>query len=180
MKDDEILSALRSDTREKGLVLLYRNLPKVQAMLRTQGATKNDAQDMFQEALIVLVQKAQQPNFSLTASIDTYLYSVCRLLWKNELRKRGKLPTADLGDNLDPAEQELNQAFERESRIKQAEAALRQLGKRCQEVLVLFYYKAMSMKDIAKQMGFTSENVAKNQKYKCLEQAKLKLKEQLV
>lgn len=180
MKDDEILSALRSAKREKGLVQLYQYLPKVQAMFRTQGGTKNDAQDVFQEALIILVQKAQQPNFSLTASIDTYLYSVCRLLWKNELRKRGKLPIADLGENLDPAEQELNQAIERESRIKQAEDALRQLGKRCQEVLVLFYYRALSMKDIAKQMGFTSETVAKNQKYKCLEQAKLKLKEQLV
>jgi hypothetical protein len=35
------------------------------------------------------------------------------------------------------------------------------------------------MKAIARQMGFSSENVAKNQKYKCLEQAKLKLKAQL-
>jgi hypothetical protein len=35
----------------------------------------------------------------------------------------------------------------------------------------------MKLKDIAAKMGYSSENTAKNQKYKCLEAAKNKLKE---
>ncbi len=180
MKDTEILAALRSDGREKGLVRLYRYLPKVESLIRSQGGTKRDAQDVFQEALIVLVQKAQQPTFALTSTIDTYLYGACHLLWRNELRKRGKQPLTDIDDHAHPHLADLEDTWERESRFRQAEAALRQLGKRCQELLVLFYYRSLNMKTIAAQMGFSSENVAKNQKYKCLEQAKLKLKAQTI
>lgn len=179
MKDDDIMAALRSGRREKALVQLYDYLPKVTAHIRKLNGTRTDAQDVFQEALIILIQKAESPDFRLTSSIHTYLFGTCHFLWKNELRKRGKLPTADLAPQQDPAATELNNYLERETKIRQAETALRQLGKRCQELLVLFYYRALSMKAIAQQMGFTSENVAKNQKYKCLEQAKLKLKEQL-
>lgn len=179
MSDQEILEQLRSRSRQEGLTRLYQYLPKVEQLIVSNGGSKIDAQDVFQEALIVLIKKAAQPDFTLTASVDTYLYSVCKFIWNNELRKRGKSRESELPSEIDDtAEQELGAYLEKESRIKQVEMVLRALGKRCQQVLVLFYYKAMSMVDIAKQMGLSSENSAKTQKYKCLEQAKLKLKAQ--
>lgn len=59
-----------------------------------------------------------------------------------------------------------------EKKYQLAEHAFSELGKRCQQLLHLFYHKAMSFKTIAEVMQFSSDKVAKNQKYKCLVKAK--------
>jgi DNA-directed RNA polymerase specialized sigma24 family protein len=64
-----------------------------------------------------------------------------------------------------------------EARIRLAEKVLNELGERCRELLLFFYTGGMKLKDIAVKMGYNSENTAKNQKYKCLEAAKNRLKE---
>jgi DNA-directed RNA polymerase specialized sigma24 family protein len=70
----------------------------------------------------------------------------------------------------------LNEVLEKEGRAKLAEQIILDLGERCRELLLLFYSGSLKLKEIAVKMGYNSENTAKNQKYKCLEQAKEKLK----
>lgn len=170
MKSDKILTLLRQNKEDKAFGALYHYLPKVEKLIQSNSGTKEDARDVFQEALIVFCRKAKKSSFVLTASIDTYLYSTCRFLWNNELRKR-KLEISDtkidLPENLDLEGQE-----EELSRLQNAEKALGQLGQKCIELLQFFYHQAMSMKEIAEKLNFSSEKSARNQKYKCLEQAK--------
>lgn len=52
------------------------------------------------------------------------------------------------------------------------EKALTQIGKKCQELLELFYGFGKSMAEIAKKLDFRNEKVAKAQKYKCIQKAK--------
>jgi RNA polymerase sigma factor (sigma-70 family) len=99
-------------------------------------------------------------------------------LWNDELKRRKHSLPGDFETGLKEAqEQELREAVEEEQRAKLAEKVLDQLGERCRELLVLFYNKGLKLKDIASRMGYSSENTAKNQKYKCLEAAKNRLKE---
>jgi DNA-directed RNA polymerase specialized sigma24 family protein len=58
-----------------------------------------------------------------------------------------------------------------------AEKVLQELKDRCRELLLLFYQDKLPLRDIALRMGYTSENSTKNQKYKCLEAARNRLKE---
>ena len=76
-------------------------------------------------------------------------------------------------------EEELQKAIEKEEKMKVTENILARLGDRCFELLKLFYHDSLSMKEIAIKMDFKSEKIAKNQKYKCIQRAKLKLKTQL-
>jgi DNA-directed RNA polymerase specialized sigma24 family protein len=64
-----------------------------------------------------------------------------------------------------------------ESRIRLAEQALNELKDRCRELLLVFYHCQLSLKEITTKMGYGSENSTKNQKYKCLEAARTRLKE---
>jgi len=57
-----------------------------------------------------------------------------------------------------------------------AEKAIRQTGKKCEDLLMKFYIHKMSMQDIARQLGYSSVNTAKTRKYKCLERAKQNLR----
>ncbi|HET6996503.1 MAG TPA: sigma factor, partial [Chitinophagaceae bacterium] len=71
----------------------------------SNGGNAQDAEDIFQEALIIVCRKVKDPGFQLTAQLSTYLYSVSRFLWKDELRKRKSFAPVNLESGLDPAEE---------------------------------------------------------------------------
>lgn len=172
MSNEELLELIRKKQHSKAFYRLYKYLPVIKKMIVSKGGSKQDAEDIFQESLIVLCRKAENPGFALTSSIDTYLYSVCFFLWKNEMRKRNKIITSDTEPEIKAEESDIHELLEKENRFRQAEESLKKLGEKCLELLQLFYVKMMSMKDIAGKMGFSSEKIAKNQKYKCLERAR--------
>jgi len=177
-----IVETIRSDQNSKALTALYKHYPMVRRLIRTTGGTTKDAEDIFQEALIILIKKIRTENFQLTAQPGTYLFSVSRYLWKDELKRRNRqvphdLLTDDNGTALRDTETPgLKELLEDESRIKLAEQALSELKDRCRELLLLFYHGDLRLKEIAARMGYSSENTAKNQKYKCLEAAKNRLR----
>ena len=176
MSDQSIITLLRSEKSGSVFLKLYDFYPKVEKMIYQHGGTRDDAKDVYQEALMVLHRKAKDEAFSLSAAAETYLYSVSRFLWMDELRKRGKLPTVRKDEELDQAcEQEVGEYLIKEEKFKLAEKAIALLGEKCRQVLQLFYVEEKSMQEIAALLGYNSENTAKTQKYKCLESAKQNL-----
>lgn len=173
MTGQEIIELIRKKQHSKAFYRLYKYQPVVKKLVMSKGGSRQDAEDVFQEALIILCRKAEDTQFVLTSSVDTYLYSVSRFLWKNELKKRNKITETDLETGFDEKdESEIAQLTENESRFKLAEESLKKIGEKCFELLQLFYVKMKSMKEIASRLDFSSEKIAKNQKYKCLEKAK--------
>lgn len=178
MDDHKIIDLIRSGGNSKALKALYRSFPLMQKMIRTSGGSRQDAEDIFQEALIILCTQVREKDLRLTAKLSTYLYSICRYLWKDELKKRNTQPLDAFDTGLTgPEEQALELVREADKQTTLAEKVLLDLGERCRELLLLFYHGGRKLKDIAARMGYSSENTAKNQKYKCLEAARNKLKE---
>ena len=178
MQDQKIIELIRSGRNDQALLALYKNFPAVKKLIRLNGGNAADAEDIFQEGLIILCRKVKDTSFVLTAQLSTYLFSVCRFLWKDELKKRKNHLTPDHNTELnDLPETEFKDWMEEEVQIKLAEKVINELGDRCRELLLLFYNSQLKLKDIAAKMGYSSENTAKNQKYKCLEAAKNRLKE---
>ena len=175
-----IMTLIRTGENDKALDALYRFFPPARKMIRNNGGSRQDAEDVFQEALIIFCKKVRETEFTLTAKLSTYLFSVCRYLWKDELRKRKHYTSDDVfaADTI-TADEDVDVSIflvdERDARL--AEKALQDLGDRCRELLLLFYTAGMKLKDIATSMGYSSENTAKNQKYKCLETARNRLRE---
>lgn len=168
MNDKKILELFKGGQREKAFTKLYSLYPKIEALVISKGGQKQDASDVFQEALIILNRNLEKSDFELTSSFYTYLYSVSRFIWKDTQKKFSKQEFR----NLSSTEVEHFHSVLEEKKYQRAELAFLELGKRCQELLRMFYLKAMSFKAIAKVMQFKSEKVAKNQKYKCLSKAK--------
>ncbi|WP_248724690.1 RNA polymerase sigma factor [Seonamhaeicola sp. ML3] len=168
MNDKKILELFKQGQREKAFSKLYSLYPKIESLILSKGGQKQDASDVFQEALIILNRNLEKADFKLTSSFYTYLYSVSRFIWKDAQNKFLKQELHDLSDT----EVEYFHNVLEENKYRLAERAFLQLGNRCQELLRLFYHKAMSFREIAKVMQFKSEKIAKNQKYKCLAKAK--------
>ncbi|WP_338356122.1 sigma-70 family RNA polymerase sigma factor [Yeosuana marina] len=168
MNDKKILELFKNGQREKAFSKLYSLYPKIEALIVSKGGQKHDASDVFQEALIILNRNLEKSDFKLTSSFYTYLYSVSRFLWKNTQKKFSKEELKNFNDT----EIDCFHSVLEEKKYQRAERAFLELGERCQQLLQLFYHKALSFKDIANVMNFKSEKIAKNQKYKCLTKAK--------
>jgi RNA polymerase sigma factor (sigma-70 family) len=193
MDDHKIMEVLRTSESDQALNQLYKQFPMIRKLIRSNGGNTKDAEDIFQEALIILIRKAKDKDFELTAQLSTYLFSVCRFLWKDQLKRKSNthisyVDQAALGGDADltgdawPGLTESEEAglyteVEKENRARLAEKVLQELKDRCREILLFFYQDRLSLKDIATRMGYSSENTAKNQKYKCLEAARNRLKE---
>ena len=175
MEDQKIIDLIKSQKHDKVFTTLYKYFPVVKKMIVANGGRSEDAEDIYQEALIVFYKKASDPDFKLTSSINTYLYSIARFMWMDQFKKQQKQAFVDI-EKEQVNELEFTAAIETENQFKLAEKVISELGERCKELLILFYFQSQKLKDIAKKMGYNSENTAKNQKYKCLEAAKLKLK----
>jgi RNA polymerase sigma factor (sigma-70 family) len=169
MKEDQIFQLLEQGKIEKAFVKLYKVYPTIKSMLKKYGAGPDLCRDIFQDALVVLFEKLQQENFSIQTSMEAYLTNTCKYMYLKS-QKAGAI-TIELGE-IEQEEVDIVVAMLEEKKIQQAEAALKQIGERCREILLSFYMGKKTMAEIARQYAYSSENVAKTQKYKCLEAAR--------
>lgn len=169
MKQEEIIELIQKGKVEKAFVKLYQLFPKVRSILKNYGASKEQCTDIFQDGLVVLYQKLQRSDFAVEVSIEAYLTNTCKFMYlKLQQTKKNTVEPIDLeADELD-----IEQILQENKKVELAEVAFQQLGEKCKEILMSFYIAKKSMVQIARQFSFSSENVAKTQKYKCLEAAR--------
>jgi RNA polymerase sigma factor (sigma-70 family) len=160
MKDADILARMEKGD-ESALEYLYQKYYRMMIKLVTSNSgTEYEAKDIYQEALIVLWQKAVSGNLVLTSKLSTYLYSICQNLWRKELDRKSRL-SSETQDSTEYME------HDRDERVKIIRDCIAQLGDTCQKVLTYYYFDGMSMNDIAEQLNFSSTDTAKTKKYKC-------------
>jgi RNA polymerase sigma factor (sigma-70 family) len=166
MTDNEIIEHLRNNNYAAAIKGLYNGLPPVKQYIKANSGTAEDAKDIFQDALVIVYKKVQHPEFILSVPLKTYLLAVVKNCWWQELRRRKKMPPGE------PPAEIIALPPDEEPAFQTATAAFNLLGDKCRELLLLFYYKKKSFKEIAKVFAFSDERVAKNQKYRCMEKAK--------
>jgi len=138
-------------------------------LIQTNSGSHEDARDVFQEGLMLVYQKAKQPDFQLTSSFFTYFYSICRFIWMNRLRKKS-FSEVTLNDEITSTATELSTPeIEQNEKMVLYRKKFLLLGADCQKVLSLFL-KKVSMKEIVEKMGYSSVSYAKKRKFKCKEQ----------
>jgi RNA polymerase sigma factor (sigma-70 family) len=171
MKDNEIVESIRKGNREKPIRYLYKEFPVIKANILASGGNKEIAEEIFNDALLLLIEKVSHPSFELSSKLSTYLFGISRFLWKNELRRQNRKQDLEWEGAVILSEEFMNMDEEREERFQALETIIASLSKKCQDIFERLYYKNQSMQEIATALGFSSENSAKTQKYKCMEQA---------
>jgi RNA polymerase sigma factor (sigma-70 family) len=86
--DNEIIECLRNRQSYVVHYLSDRYMPMIRLMVFQKGGTTEDARDIFQDGLIIMLEKLDNKEFALTCKFKTFLYCVCENLWKSVLDKR--------------------------------------------------------------------------------------------
>jgi len=179
LTDEEIIAGLKKrDNRV--LQYIYKNnfTPVKQLILHNAGSEK-DAEDIFQEALIVVFKKFRdEPDFHRDAAFSTYVYSIARLLWLKHLRMVKKI-------EIDPLNRDMEDRIEFEEpppvedkdlRMAIYQRTLLKIPEDCQKILQLTA-RDLSSSEIAQQLGFRSEGYVRKRRHFCKEYLVNKIKE---
>jgi RNA polymerase sigma factor (sigma-70 family) len=169
--DTELLEGLAGGRREAvaSIYKLYHGV--LIKWIVSRGGLEPDAEDVFQEAILILYEKAKDPEFCLTCKLGTYLFAICKRLWfRKSAQSASILRLSTEEDEFDLAgyDDDIAQHLEREERFDQLATAMDQLGSPCSELLKAFYVERKNMQEIAGGFGYTNAENAKTQKYKCL------------
>jgi len=150
---------------------LYRtNYPWLENYIRRNSGNTEDAQDIFQEALIAAWSGLMQGRFKGSAdSFNGYLRQTCKYKWINHLRSQQFKRTSYMAEMTEfdgPSEDsdELNQQLQHANQLK---GSWEKLEDKCREVLGAFYYQRSSLAQIAIQQQNTEESI-KTIKYRCM------------
>ena len=165
-QDQRFLHGLISQDPQALQAAYQRFYPGIAQHVQAKGGRAEDAEDVFQEAMVVVFRKLQDPDFELTCSLGTFLFGVSKKIWLNQASRRGRHPVQPL-DDLEVAQAaDIDTELERTERNRLFRAKLKQLGADCQKVLRLFF-AGTPMTEIAQQMGYASESYAKKRKFQC-------------
>lgn len=170
MTDDKIIEEIRQGNLDKPINWLYRELPKIQALVRKSGGSKSDASEIFHDGLIILIEKVEQTEFELNSKLSTFLFGICRFLWMNKSRKTGK-GHVEFTDHSEMQVPISDYDEEKEEKIQRMEKALALISPKCQDLINRFYFLKQSLQKIADELNASSVNSIKTQKYKCIERA---------
>ena len=140
---------------------------KVISFVRNRNGNTEDGQDMFHEGIIVLDRNIREGKFRGESPLKGYLYSICRFLWMNQLRKNSHtVQGAEKVMVNEPDEETPEIAVITQERKDLLNQLLGNLGERCQQILELWKL-SYSMEEIAGKLGFSSAGMARKAKYRC-------------
>jgi RNA polymerase sigma factor (sigma-70 family) len=141
--------------------------PMIEAFVIHNSGSRDEAQDVFQEAMIIAYKKIRDEKLELTCKFGTYIYGICKKVWIQERRKhllraeklrQQPLMVNDPGPDEDPLLQKhLKELFEKH---------FKELSKDCQKILSMFFCNH-SVEEIREEMNYKDLHHAADRKYRC-------------
>ncbi len=168
---------ITNDSKTKRELLfkeLYRSsFPSVARWVKRMGGDREQAQDIFQDSLIVFYEKTVQGLLENCDNPPAYVLGIAKKLWLKKYHKiKNDIPLTDWEKNISIPPDFYHQNKKQRRLLRFVEAA----GKKCLEILQSFYYHQIPLSEIARQFGFSNTRSATVQKYKCLEKIRNEVK----
>ncbi len=135
----------------------------VSDMVRKHGGSEEDAVDIFQDGILIFDRNLRNGTFRGESSIKTYIFGICKNLWRREFYKRNKKSIAETelmhesGDDVEPL---IN--------VEVVSLLMNELQEECQRILIEFYFNNRSMAELKDMFNVNSVQAAKNKKWRCL------------
>lgn len=175
ISDNTLLDKLKAEDSSSFELLYKFYFPSVASYIKQNLGNNEDAEDIFQEAIMVLLQKVRQPDFVLTSSLKTYLYAVAKNLWLKRLRDNKLIHVTNqmqLEAFQNKQEVFMVELYPEKSKEQQVQSWLEKITANCQRILKAIFFQHELMDSLMVKMGWKNKHTAANQKYKCMEQVK--------
>jgi len=156
--------------RQHAIANIYRNRKlknQVIAFVTNNNGNREDGIDLFHEGIIAFDDNVRKNKYQHKGNLMGYLFSICRFIWLNKLRKDKRITYSEDESQLDQVNydtpESLSLAQEQKDVIHQL---LSRLGEKCQRILELWKL-SYSMKEIATEVGLSNAGNARKQRFTC-------------
>ena len=166
----EIIRCIQEGNDSKALTYLYEHtLVKVRSYIRKNSGSKDEANDIFQDAVIIFFRQVKENKFDVEKDIDAFIYTIARNLWIDKAKRERRIVYYDNGEIYEQRHDSTNQLTELISKEKTEamKAVFDKLDEKCKKILHYYIYEKRSMKEISQLMGYSSEDVVKTNHYRC-------------
>jgi RNA polymerase sigma factor (sigma-70 family) len=174
--DRETLIGLKTRENNAYEILYKFYYPSVRNFICKNNGCEDDAKDVFQETIIVLLAKIPKDDFDLRSSLKTYIFAISSNLWLKRLRDASKIVKTELNMYekylADYEEAEEREKETQQNRIKRALNVFKRVSNKCRVLLAAIFFDEKNIETVTKEFGYTNKHNAQNQKFKCLEQAR--------
>ncbi|MFZ4931871.1 RNA polymerase sigma factor [Chryseobacterium sp. Mn2064] len=131
-----------------------------------------DAEDVFQDALLILYEKLNADEFKVQTCLGNYIIGIVKNLWLKKLNNRNfyvASPESYFMEN----QQEISTAIENEKYYwEKLMGYMKSISSHCQNLIHDIFVENKSIEEIQDKYQYSSKHNAQNQKYKCVEQIK--------
>jgi RNA polymerase sigma factor (sigma-70 family) len=165
--EEELVPALQRGDNNALKYIYKAYWPMVLRFVTLNNGNAEDAEELYQEGIISLYEKVTCIDFKLTCSVKTFLYSICRNKWLNTLR--GRKVMVDIEDFVEVL---LEAPEDEKPEDEEVMDIIRAMGNPCHSLLVGYYYQKLDLQALAVKLQYASANVAKQQKFRCMERLK--------
>ncbi len=130
------------------------------------GGRKEDADDVFQDAILVLYKQIIKEIFNPKYKIFGYLYRLSINYWINKIKKDKRISLIEEYSDMD-FQLELPSSPAIEINKNLLETLFKNIGEKCIELLTYTIYNDLLLEDIMLRMGFPSVDAVKMQAQRC-------------
>jgi len=168
-----LIAAVREEQDlNRAILYLYQQYAaSTSSFIIHYGGSEQDADDVFQETVVAFIDTVKKGKYRMEASIKTFLVSVAKNIWFNEIKKRERAGAREklYEKARDQEVEDVGFQISDLERRRQLRDLIHQLGDSCKKILMLYYYEGLSMKEIVEHLPYENEQVVRNKKYKCLQ-----------
>lgn len=172
--DEELLEAIESgkDINPAIMYLYEQHSESISSFIASKGGSRQDGEDIFQETVVAFIKIVKNGSYRKEASIRTFLISVSKNIWYNEIKKRQSTGNREkvFENSRETIEDDISHHIADLEMKKNFRTLLDRMGEPCKKLLLLFYYENLSMKELLEHLPYENEQVIRNKKYKCLKQ----------
>ncbi len=168
IKEAQIPELIRLGEDRKVVPLLYKKvLPQVEKYIQRNSGNKEDAFDVFQDALMIFYKQVVKNTFDPKYKVFGYLYRISLNLWINKIKKDRKIQLVEEFIEPEPEPMELQEELFAMKNPNVLESLFSGIGDKCIELLTYSIYYNLLMEDIVLRMNFPSVSAVKMQQKRC-------------
>ncbi|MEO1517343.1 MAG: RNA polymerase sigma factor [Bacteroidota bacterium] len=166
-EDKQLEQRLRQDDKQALETVYLKYKDAFIAYVRKHQLGTSDALDLYQDAIIAMHQQFVSKQVVLQRSnLKTYLFGIGKNLLLKQLEDKKRPRPASM-----PPEREEPLPLDESPLTEEQRLLLKHFGslsKSCQDMLKLFYYRGLSIKEIVALTNYKDENTVKSHKSRCL------------
>ena len=177
--DPKSIADLRSEDRLQ-LKKLYEDFrDQFFGFARRYQLDDSDLSDIYQEAFLALRKHAIGGKLDkVNCSMKTYLFQIGKHMIYDLFKYKGRNVPYEANMHVERGE-DVEITIEQGDGLNSAQRALRKYfkkkKKKCRELLTLYYYRGLTLEEIAPMAGLRNANVVKVQKHRCLQKLKVNM-----